>query len=601
MDKDAILEMARQDPQFERAVDMLEARISQMPAMAEDLDQIIQTLELVMRDPSKYAQVRQLAIQEGYIAAEQIPEQFDPKFVISLLAALYALQERMSQKQFAEGGLASAARQLQRMGRGGDSILAHINPREAEMLKRMGGSGTVNPNTGLREFKGGGGGSFLSVVAPIVLDYIVPGAGEILGGVLGLEGAAASVVGNAIIGGGSSALTGGNVLQGAVMGGLNAGLGNLVGEGVAPAMSKSAQGLIGSGLVGGASGLLTGKGFLQGALQGGLGQLASDKIGGMAGNDMLGKAVTGGGRTFGNALAAGYDPKTAVKMGALSGLAAGVRNVVTDPLSGNMVKGMTPSKEAVANFGMGEGAATDNTATWTGQPGSDANLRVNQFGSDTGRVQGDYGDLAPSQSTPEQGVRPSPIRSVSDMSGGQSTLSNLSALAGKASNLVPLALMASSLQQAPQPVQQAITTLPAAQQEIFNRPSTYWDWDKLTADAKLANQPLATYIGTNWPQITSGAYNVQKKAQGGALSKMAYLARGSGSGRADTISAKLSDGEYVMDAETVALMGDGSTKEGARRLDAMREQLRRQKGKALAKGKFSPGAKSPLAYIKEVA
>jgi hypothetical protein len=48
-------------------------------------------------------------------------------------------------------------------------------------------------------------------------------------------------------------------------------------------------------------------------------------------------------------------------------------------------------------------------------------------------------------------------------------------------------------------------------------------------------------------------------------------------------------------------MGDGSTKEGARRLDAMREQLRRQKGKALAKGKFSPGAKSPLAYIKEVA
>jgi hypothetical protein len=97
------------------------------------------------------------------------------------------------------------------------------------------------------------------------------------------------------------------------MGGLNAGLGNLVGEGVAPAMSKSAQGLIGSGLVGGASGLLTGKGFLQGALQGGLGQLASDKIGGMAGNDMLGKAVTGGGRTFGNALAAGYDPKPLLK------------------------------------------------------------------------------------------------------------------------------------------------------------------------------------------------------------------------------------------------------------------------------------------------
>jgi hypothetical protein len=38
------------------------------------------------------------------------------------------------------------------MGRGGDTILAHINPQEAALLKRMGGSGTINPNTGLPEF-----------------------------------------------------------------------------------------------------------------------------------------------------------------------------------------------------------------------------------------------------------------------------------------------------------------------------------------------------------------------------------------------------------------------------------------------------------------
>ena len=76
---------------------------------------------------------------------------------------------------------------------------------------------------------------------------------------------------------------------------------------------------------------------------------------------------------------------------------------------------------------------------------------------------------------------------------------------------------------------------------------------------------------------------------------------GGGSGRADTIHAKLSDGEYVMDAETVALLGDGSTKEGARRLDEMRKKLRMQKGKTLAKGNFSPAAKSPLAYLKGAA
>jgi hypothetical protein len=87
-------------------------------------------------------------------------------------------------------------------------------------------------------------------------------------------------------------------------------------------------------------------------------------------------------------------------------------------------------------------------------------------------------------------------------------------------------------------------------------------------------------------------------ARGGALSNVAMLARGTGHGRSDTINARLSDGEYVIDAETVALLGNGSTKAGASALDMMREQLRKQKGKVLAKGKFSPDAKSPLAYLK---
>ena len=33
-------------------------------------------------------------------------------------------------------------------------------------------------------------------------------------------------------------------------------------------------------------------------------------------------------------------------------------------------------------------------------------------------------------------------------------------------------------------------------------------------------------------------------------------------------------------------------------LDQMRQGIRQQKGKALAKGNFSPNAKSPLAYMK---
>lgn len=41
---------------------------------------------------------------------------------------------------------------LQSQGRRGDTVLAHINPKEAALLQKMGGAGTENPVTGLPEF-----------------------------------------------------------------------------------------------------------------------------------------------------------------------------------------------------------------------------------------------------------------------------------------------------------------------------------------------------------------------------------------------------------------------------------------------------------------
>jgi hypothetical protein len=58
----------------------------------------------------------------------------------------------------AEGGIVGLpqmtpiAREMAAMGRNGDTMLAHITPQEAMMLQRMGGSGTINPYTGLPEF-----------------------------------------------------------------------------------------------------------------------------------------------------------------------------------------------------------------------------------------------------------------------------------------------------------------------------------------------------------------------------------------------------------------------------------------------------------------
>src|SRR3546814_3969932 len=47
---------------------------------------------------------------------------------------------------------------MKNMGRDGDTELAHVNPEEKRARKAMGGSGTINPKTGLREFAGGRAG-----------------------------------------------------------------------------------------------------------------------------------------------------------------------------------------------------------------------------------------------------------------------------------------------------------------------------------------------------------------------------------------------------------------------------------------------------------
>lgn len=52
----------------------------------------------------------------------------------------------------AEMTLPEMARKLAAAGRGKDSILAHINPKEAALLKSQGGRGEPNPETGIIEF-----------------------------------------------------------------------------------------------------------------------------------------------------------------------------------------------------------------------------------------------------------------------------------------------------------------------------------------------------------------------------------------------------------------------------------------------------------------
>ena len=67
------------------------------------------------------------------------------------------------------------AKDLGKLGREGDTELAHVNPWEQKLLKAVGGSGTINPITNLKEFKGGGGGGnsqTTNILDPSVAPYV---------------------------------------------------------------------------------------------------------------------------------------------------------------------------------------------------------------------------------------------------------------------------------------------------------------------------------------------------------------------------------------------------------------------------------------------
>ena len=546
-----VTETIKANPKVQQAVMSAVAKLSDNKAITlEIIDQIINMFEFALKNPNSYQQLRQAAIQSGKLKNDDLPGKFDPALLSVAIAALYILKQRKSgvKNAFAKGGLAQA-------GRHGDSKLAHINPFEASILRAYGGSGSINPKTGLREYWGLGDlwesvKEVAKVVAPIAVTYFTGGTGGLastLGSWLGASEAVAPALGGALLGGATSALTGGNAAQGALSGGLSGGLGNILGGAANNAfglnLGEVGKSTLGAGLAGAFGGVASGRGALQGAAQGVIGQQLGNAVAGMApaGQGALATGMRTAGNTFGNLMQSGASAENAAAGSVLAGLASGA---------------MRPSQIAAAR-------ESDSTMQNTGSTSTGATPA-------TGAAQ--------TTATP-----------------GKSDTSWLS----KAASALPLLALAGGAEQPPPGVQQAVSTLSPQQQEYFNRPSVKFDWQAMQNDANQSGASLAQYMAQNWHKIAGGQYNktAPEKYAAGGLS-IARLATGGGSGRADTIDARLSDGEYVIDAETVALLGDGSVKEGARKLDAMRKQIRAQKGKALARGKISPNARNAVDYLK---
>ena len=271
-----------------------------MDMSAEEIGQLLQLFQYLQENPEEYPAAIAELIKDGIIDEGDLPPEYDDEVLATvsalLMQALKTKQGAMPQQPqgFAMGGIADAARIVANQGRGQDTMLAHITPEEAQLLRSRGGMGTINPMTGLREF-----GFFKKIfrgvtkVVKAVVKPIVKVAKEIVKSPIGrivatvaltaALGPAAASIGfstaatAAAVSGGLTALSGGSLKDvlissatayfGAPGGPVSSFVGGL---GIT---SVGAQAALASGITGTASGLLQGKN-LKDSLKSGLTQAA---------------------------------------------------------------------------------------------------------------------------------------------------------------------------------------------------------------------------------------------------------------------------------------------------------------------------------------
>ena len=262
---DNLLSEARNaDPQ---TVQEFMTYLEQSDLPPEIIDALGQMVDAILAEPEKYDEIRKDLIAEG-VPQELLPPEFDAAYFGAMNMALDQLNAKLmapSPMGFAYGGEVKPnpiASSLGYMGRYGDTMVAHITPSEARMLRRSGGSGTINPMTGLPEFfvkklgkaigsafksvgkavtnvvKGVGNAvkKFASstvgrIVTGIALGFFLgPAAASLLG--VGATSAAGMAISGFVGGFGSTMLAGGNLkdaLKSGALAGITAGAGSALG------------------------------------------------------------------------------------------------------------------------------------------------------------------------------------------------------------------------------------------------------------------------------------------------------------------------------------------------------------------------------------
>jgi len=551
----------------------------------------------------------------------------------------------------AEDGLAKAAETTRRGGRGGDSMMVHMTPEEFEVIEGMWGKADINPNTGMPEYgffskiwkkvkkavKKVFSSEIFQIVAPIALSIFAPGLGAWIGKAVGAGvGTAGSVVGNALLRGGMSAAGGGDFATGAISGAISGGLGDLAGgaiKDVAPGLSDSTSALVGSALASGAGAELTGGDFASGAMQGAMAQMMQPTMEGITerGQEIFNLEDPGAGGIMAvrptepgamSPAGGGVDPLTLdpgvgglAEAGGMSPIPPGEDPGLTvfgDPAGGPPAAAVAPPAPATGAAPAGGGTdllgqalplllgagALGGGGYEEGQPPEMPPWMLESLpqytsnrewiGPEGAAAYYTYGQQGAPTTGEQLFITPDPF-------GGETGTPAVPGPAGGLGGTGGVADMIAAGQ--PIPAQLAQGARPQLQAAGYTPDPNTGTW-----------MPPQAELGQGMPGNARGGYqrggafdywsqNADVQRTSPSVAAAGRYVKGPGTGRSDDIPARLSDGEYVIDAESVALLGDGSGDAGAKRLDEMRNNLRRHKSEKLSKGGFSHKAKQPAQYM----
>jgi hypothetical protein len=541
-----------------------------------------------------------------------------------------------------------AAQHLSSHGRGNDSTMVHMSPREVNSLnaiaKAHGGQLTTNPHTGLPE------AGFLESILPMV-------AGAGLMAVSG--GAINPMTAGLITGGLSFAMTGS--LEKGLMAGLGAyggaGLGESIAmQGVQAAAAPAAADLAGTGAMAQQSVLAQQEMAKQAALaapiEGPTAQMLAD-------HQALAGAGANSGAQFQAVQNAALTPEAAKmqfanmsigdRFGAMGkglgtlGQEGGISNLIgkdpiglatkvgsaLSPTAAEMMKPKAPEEEK-ADTDMGQRYGFSMNPTTTPFPQSDPYGREQQYFAPS------YSKLTPEQAKSTYGYADGGVATDPDRPTETPALLAFKQMQAQraaqpqAPQIDANAQYADYLKQTTSaPAQMPIappTALPNPPQLFVADADNEFIFDanaqRYIPNPKFAEAQAAAEKTKNKPSIGNigglgggggGGISMPQpfgRAAGGSISEAHYnlggysdggrLLRGPGDGVSDSIPAvigkkqpaRLADGEFVVPARIVSELGNGSTEAGARKLYAMMDRIQKARGKTVGKGKVAKNSRS---------